>query len=154
MSDTPIVQPIPEGISQSVADRFWTKVHKQPDGCWLWTGTKTYDGYPKFYLKGRMARAHRVAYELTKGPIPSGLQIDHLCKVTCCVNPEHLEAVTCRENLLRGDGFIGRQARQTHCQHGHPFNEANTYVNKKGHRRCRTCHRNDMRNRRKAAHHG
>ncbi len=82
--------------------RFWAKVSKT-DECWLWTGSKN-DGYGKFrpVANQRPVLAHRYAYELLVGPIPRDLTLDHLCRVHSCVNPEHLEPVTRRENILRG----------------------------------------------------
>lgn len=89
-----------------------------------------------------MLSAHRVAYELTRGPIPAGMEIDHLCRVRSCVNPDHLEAVTRGENLRRGRGKTGAQ---THCKRGHELTPENTYryVNRRGYvcRHCRQCRR-------------
>lgn len=87
-----------------------------------------------------MLRVHRVAYELRVGPIPEGMQIDHLCRVRRCVNPAHLEPVSQTENIRRGDSFAGREARQTHCIYGHPFSFENTLLTK-SERRCRACQR-------------
>jgi hypothetical protein len=81
-----------------------------------------------------------VAYELAIGPIPEGLTIDHLCRNRGCVNPAHLEAVTNRTNLLRGDGIAALNARKTHCKRGHEFTPENTYVWREGTRACRACH--------------
>lgn len=121
-------------------ERFWSKVEKT-DGCWLWTGSRSTGGYGYFYLNGRNSPAHRVAYEMLVGPIPAGLQIDHLCRVRNCVNPAHLEPVTQRENLLRGETVTARSASRTHCPQGHPYDAENTSVRKTGKRDCRTCHR-------------
>ncbi|MEU7240240.1 HNH endonuclease signature motif containing protein [Streptomyces sparsogenes] len=82
--------------------------------------------------------AHRFAYETLVGPIPEHLQLDHLCRVRHCVNPDHLEPVSSRENTRRGRSQAGINGRKTHCQKGHPFDSANTYV-WKGSRACRTC---------------
>ena len=125
-----------------VAERFWAKVDRdQPDECWSWKAGKFSDGYGAFYLEGRTTKAHRVSYELSKGSVPEGLHLDHLCRNKACVNPDHLDPVTCGENLRRGDGFNGHQSRQTHCKRGHPLSGANLIQYKDGHRRCRTCER-------------
>lgn len=118
-------------------EQFWSRVHKT-DTCWLWTGSHQGDGYGRFYAQRKMQSAHRYSYELHVGPIPAGLQIDHLCRVPGCVNPAHLEAVTPRENTLRGQGITAVQARRTHCPKGHPYDEENTRLN--GRKRfCRAC---------------
>lgn len=135
--------------------RFWSKVYKHgplagtdtlaagKGQCWLWTDTPGTRGYGAFnYAAGDRRitlRAHQYAYELLVGPVPEGLELDHLCRVHNCVNPSHLEAVTHRENILRGEGLAAKAARQTHCVNGHPFSGDNLRVNAKGHRRCRTC---------------
>lgn len=84
----------------TTAERFWAKVDKSgPSGCWFWTASKTQSGYGMFHGKG----AHRYAYELLVGPVPTGFQLDHLCRVKHCVNPDHLEPVTPRKNRGRAD---------------------------------------------------
>jgi hypothetical protein len=113
------------------------------DGCWIWPRSKT----PKGYGTLRSQAAHRVVYEAVFGPIPKGHDLHHECENPSCVNPFHLVPVTHRENLLRGDTIVGRQARQTQCSRGHQFDVANTYYTKDGKRRCRTCDRNRARER-------
>jgi len=120
--------------------RFDTKWTPEPNtGCWLWIAGVNPLGYGQFWWSGRTVTAHRFAYEREVGPIPDGLELDHLCRTRCCVNPAHLEPVTHRENTLRGDTITGRQARQTHCKRGHPLSGPNLYAKPNGRRQCRTC---------------
>lgn len=114
--------------------RFWDKVISLADGCWQWTSSKTRDGYGTFHLDGKSRRAHRLAFMDLVGPIPDDLVLDHLCRNRACVNPAHLEPVTRLTNARRG-----QQAMATHCKSGHPFDEANTYVDPAGKRNCRAC---------------
>lgn len=121
-------------------------------GCWLWYGPAMSKTDPRLsyglWRNGRHRYAHRVAYERWKGPIQDGLQIDHLCRVPCCVNPAHLEAVTQRENILRGTSTSAVHARKTHCIAGHPLSPDNVRpYGKKGGRQCRTCHARRVRER-------
>ena len=143
----------------SESDRFWDQVQKT-DTCWNWRGGTVGGGYPLFTLrregKQRNVVSHRFAYEELIGPIPEGLQLDHLCRNRICVNPAHLEPVTARENTLRGLTFQRENWLKTHCKRGHPFDEANTYIIKpskrmpNGGRSCRACDREKMRRRRGA----
>jgi HNH endonuclease len=123
----------------SLAERFWAKV-EIGIGCWLWRGA-TGTGYGVI-RRGRagegMLQAHRVAYEMLVGPIPVGMEIDHLCRVRACVNPAHLEPVTHRENDLRGVGACAINARKVYCNKGHLFTPENTRMETHG-RRCREC---------------
>lgn len=119
--------------------RFWSRVEKQPNGCWLWLRGKC-QGYGTFWDGRRHARAHRYAYEVAVGPIPAGLELDHLCRNRACVNPMHLEPVERRTNILRGVAFTAENARLTHCPKGHPYAGTNLYLRPDGaHRECRTC---------------
>jgi len=120
------------------AERFWSNVDQSGD-CWLYLGAKTHNGYGRPSFQGRRIMAHRLAYELAIGPIPEGLQIDHLCRVRSCVNPSHLEAVTQQENISRSDAPTAVNARRAECIRGHAFTKDNTYVTADGRRQCRTC---------------
>ena len=112
--------------------------------CWLWAGYKNEHGYGvHYYTEGKKTKkvlAHRMSYEHFKEKIPEGLVIDHLCRITSCINPSHLEAVTNIENILRGVGFAGLNNRKTHCPKGHEYTPENTNANN-GWRRCRVCDR-------------
>jgi hypothetical protein len=123
-------------------ERFWSRVQRT-DGCWLWTGAPSNRGYGQLSVERKTVGAHRFAYELMVGPIPQGLELDHLCGVRLCVNPAHLEPVDHRTNLLRGSGFAATNAQKTHCPHGHEYTPENTYhnPNPNGGRMCRTCKR-------------
>lgn len=137
-----------------LANRLWTKVDKvgpvpehRPElgPCWQWTASTTAGGYGQIRTGGAagpMRYAHRVAYEFTVGPIPDGLQIDHLCRNRSCVNPGHLEPVDNRENSLRGQSFAALNARKTHCPKGHEYSQENTVLDTNtGSRKCRICTR-------------
>lgn len=107
-------------------------------GCWLWTGPVSADGYATGAPEGKSVRIHRWLYLKERGDVGS-LTLDHLCRVRCCVNPEHLEPVTNKVNVLRGTGYTAANARKTHCKNGHPYDGI-------GHRRdgttfrfCNTC---------------
>lgn len=132
-------------MDESTARRFWAKVDvRSADECWLWTASTNTAGYGQFWLDTRQLGAHRVAYEALVGPIPDGLQIDHLCRVKNCLNPAHMEPVTQRVNLLRGDTVPAANAVKAHCPQGHPYDAANTYHWRRQ-RRCRECNRHRQR---------
>lgn len=133
-------------MRRSAEERFWMKVSPEPNtGCWLWIGCMSDHGYGRFYA-GRMIGAHKWYYEYLHGPVPGGLELDHLCRVRCCVNPEHLEPVTHLENSRRGvAGYAtakehrGKQNRaKTHCPMGHPYSGRNLILTRRG-RKCRQC---------------
>jgi hypothetical protein len=108
-------------------------------GCWLWTGSHDRNGYGQF----NKTTAHRWVFEKLRGPLPPGDELDHLCRVRSCVNPDHLEPVSRRENVLRGTSNAVMHAAKTHCVNGHPFDETNTYMRPRRSgatsRSCRAC---------------
>lgn len=130
-----------QGRRGTAIERFWSHVEKS-SGCWTWTAGRNRAGYGTFSLFGQSWLAHRFAYITEVGAIPLGLQLDHLCRNTSCVRPDHLEPVTARVNLLRSDAPTARKARQTHCIRGHAFTPENTIVRRDGRgRECRSCGR-------------
>lgn len=127
--------------AEGATRRFFERFDEDPEtGCWLWTGASA-NGYGRFMLRRRQTLAHRFSYEYFIGPIPEGLQIDHLCRTRGCVNPGHLEPVTPQENTLRGDTLPAANARKTHCPKGHPYDAENTVTSSLGRRTCRACNR-------------
>lgn len=123
----------------SLADRFRAKVRiNEATGCWDWTGAVSSAAYGTLRGEGRpwrMLKAHRVSYEMHRGPIAEGMVIDHVCRNKLCVNPAHLEPVTGKENSSRYAATV------THCLSGHPFSPENTLVRSRGERACRECNR-------------
>lgn len=108
-------------------------------GCWFWMGQKTMAGYGRLYVSSPSygVYAHRFSYEQFKGPIPNGLVLDHLCRVVHCVNPDHLEAVTDRVNIMRGVSPFVAKSQQITCKYGHN----DWRIKKNGTRDCRECSR-------------
>jgi len=139
--------------SRTPEQRFWPRVdkngplHPTLGRCWVWTGDTSSSGYGRFYLLGRQMASHVVSWWWANGPVPEGLELDHLCRVRACCNPEHLEPVTHRENIMRSASPPATNARKTHCVHGHEFTVTNTYITSQGYRSCRTCHRDRERER-------
>lgn len=123
-------------LKQQILDRISIDLKT---GCWKWTGTILNCGYGQIQIHKAKYVAHRLSYELFISPIPKGLQIDHLCRNRRCVNPAHLEPVTCQENLLRGNTWAARNAAKTHCINGHEFTAENIYFSPEGWRYCRRC---------------
>ncbi|MEV0526021.1 HNH endonuclease [Streptomyces sp. NPDC050439] len=132
-----------EFTQEQITRLFWVKINRAaPGGCWAWTGSRLPNGYGRITIARRDLYSHRVSYEIHKGQIPNGLHIDHLCRVRACCNPDHLEAVTCRENIMRSPiAPAAINARKTHCAKDHEFTAANTGQGSDGTRYCRTCAR-------------
>lgn len=135
-------------VQRPAIERFREKIAPGPNGCIEWTGGLNGVGYGQFYggrtSLGQTGKtyAHRWSYEHFVGPIPEGLHLDHLCRNRKCVNPEHLEPVTIRENLLRGVGPSAIHAQKTECPAGHPYSGDNLYTHPAKHQRfCRECGR-------------
>ena len=127
---------------RTIESRFWNKVEKTPS-CWNWIAGLRGNGYGRFTINGESITAHRFSYELIRGPIPIGLQLDHLCRNIRCVNPDHLEPVTCRENLLRGNTLAAIAVKKTHCPNGHELITENLihFTKRKYGRACKICHK-------------
>ena len=141
---------MPINIPEPHDKLFWRRVEKTP-ACWIWKGDITWGGYGIFTVtvsknETRTLSAHRFSYKLHKGPIPAGLTIDHLCRNRSCANPEHLEAVTMRENILRGESSSANNARKQFCKRGHPLKGTNLYLKQYAFRQeriCRECRRHN-----------
>lgn len=139
------------GVSQmnkkTPEERFWGKVEKK-EGCWEWVGSSS-RGYGEMQWEHKLKKAHRISYELLKGKIPEGLEIDHLCRNKLCVNPDHLEPVTKKENIRRMRvitrvQYVIKNRARTHCVNGHPLTENNIYIDSTDMRRCKQCNRDKV----------
>ena len=144
MPKTP--NPIPTNIDLFSPNHLGTSIAGRIDAsgdCWEWTGPTDKRGYARVCYKGTLFYVHRLMWTVLVGAIPEDRYIDHLCRNTSCVNPDHLEVVTHAENVRRGmTGKVNhRNSRKTHCPQGHPYSGKNLWVSKDGHRQCRRCHR-------------
>lgn len=127
-------------MQERVRERMTEQDRGHSTPCWISDRAAHSNGYTKIGHDGRTELTHRFAYMAFVGPIPDGLQIDHLCSVRACCNPDHLEAVDCRTNLLRGNTLTAAEVAQTHCRNGHPLSGGNLYMrpDRLG-RMCRAC---------------
>lgn len=121
--------------------RFFQKVSITADGCWLWTGSVGQTGYGRFCCSSSVnGMAHKVLYHFVCGQVPTGMELDHTCRVRRCVNPCHLEPVTHLENMRRS-----APANKKTCINGHPLEGSNLYLQSGKGRSCLTCRRLRMR---------
>ncbi len=131
---------------RSATDRMHDFIHPESNsGCWLWVGSLA-RGYGKIAVRGddgelRLRPAHRFVWETLVGAIPKGMELDHLCRTRCCVNPAHLEPVTHRENIRRGSGPMAARMAQVKCIREHALEGENLYITPDGRRQCRLCGR-------------
>lgn len=133
-------------------DRFWHRVMPEPNtGCWFWLGSLSpgpskdrSTGYGRIKVGDRTMLAHIFSYETFVGKVPNGLELDHKCRMPSCVNPDHLEPVTHKENVRRGNAsksWSSMLKAKTHCKRGHPYSGENLYITPKGGRACKECQR-------------
>lgn len=160
-----LLEPQQDWCMTLLPERIKSKIKKSADlfhgsPCWVWLAQLSQVGYGCIKYEGKKALAHRIIYQLLKGPILHGLQLDHLCRVRECVNPAHMEPVTCAENLRRGltsQVAAARERAKTHCPYGHPYDEANTYMGKNSAGRrgrvCRKCNNISTAKRRRRRNH-
>lgn len=129
-------------MTTSLPQNIARRIRIEDNGCWTWLGTLQNNGYASISYMGRSHVGHRLTYTLLVGQIPKGLEVDHLCRVRECVNPEHFEIVTHAENM--------RRIRRPNCANGHALVEENIYVYR-GKRLCRACRRERQRQARRSA---
>jgi hypothetical protein len=125
-------------------ENFMKHIQVSETGCWLWTAKIAPNGYGHFqhrlgYKESKTVNSHRFSYEYFREKIPDGLVIDHLCRVSHCVNPYHLEAVTQQTNVFRGNGLARKNHEKTHCIRGHELSGENLYICPLGKRNCKKC---------------
>jgi hypothetical protein len=137
------------GLPESM-DKF--VVPEPNSGCWIWLGAlrSKRSGYGSYHFEGKQYATHILAYKLLKGSYAANLQLDHLCRIRCCCNPDHLEPVTAKINLLRGESPAAKNSKKTHCPKGHPFTADNLVNLRTGERSCRTCTNDRARERARA----
>jgi hypothetical protein len=134
----------PTFFTPNIVQRFEGKLVPGPGDCWTWQGNRDRDGYGRFKVRGTEWRAHRWSYTYHVSDIPDGLQLDHLCRNRSCVNPHHLDPVTNKVNILRGETVTGALAAAMSCPNGHEYTEENTIrlfraTEQRWSRRCREC---------------
>lgn len=141
-----------QGLPARIKNRLVEQPGPLPTPCLVWTGP-TVDGYASASWGGRERKLHRVIYELLMGSVAQGLVLDHLCRERACVKVDHLEQVTQRVNILRGEGLAAQQIARTHCPSGHPYDDENTYIlpSRPTARYCKECNRLNKRERRARA---
>lgn len=136
--------PMTARTDDEMRDHLILNSRRTPTGCWEWLRAMYSNGYGAVGYQGRQRLVHRISYEVFVGPIPEGLTLDHLCRNRACINPSHLEPVTQRENLLRGQTLTAAYAQRTLCKKGHPL-----ITRSRGGRWCPQCHADNERENRK-----
>lgn len=126
------------GHPKNTLERIGRYIQKT-DSCWNWTGQILPGGYGKTTVNYKTVLAHRFVYESSKGKIPDGLCLDHLCRNRSCVNPDHLEPVSHKENTARGAGPASENAKKTSCKRGHALSGDNLYITPDNRRQCKAC---------------
>ncbi|PXH62351.1 HNH endonuclease signature motif containing protein [Klebsiella variicola] len=134
-------------LPASTESRLLSKVEKDLEtGCWIFTGSRLPSGYGILWNGARPTGAHRISFQLYKGEIPAGKEIDHICNNRSCVNPAHLQAISHKENIHKSSTLMGVNARKSHCKRGHPLNGENLHITPLGARQCKECMRMHARN--------